>query len=201
MQGRLHGLILGGCILFLWPCLSSASTGKAIGDAEVLAIEAEPKGRFQAQGLGVSYHQTESGRTKVKVRGASELFLAKLRPVIEDNRYQDWTLKISTSSPDSQDGSLPPVIGKSFIEGDVINFEPRFPLGRGIEFWIGVSRALIEPELFSDMRGGELIYYSISIPKEDLSPVTYVESVFPSKHELPENLLKFYLCNHWFFCY
>jgi hypothetical protein len=193
MQRRLHGLIIGSCTLFLWPCLSSASAGKAIEDAEVLTIEAEPKGQFQPQGLRVSYHRTGTGNTKVKVHGASELFLAKLRPVIEDNGFQHRTLKVSTSSPDSQDDSLPPVIGKVSIESDVIIFEPWFPLSRGIEFWIGVSKAVIDPDLFSVMHAGELIYFSVLIPKEDLIPVAYVESVFPSKNELPENLLKFYL--------
>ena len=105
--------------------------------------------------------------------------------------FQVRSLRVSTSHSGSNGDTLPPVLGEVYIEGDDLFFEPSFPFSAGITYYVSVSKAAVDPELFGLMHGGEMIQYSVLIPKMEREPVASVAAVYPSRNELPENLLKF----------
>lgn len=85
------------------------------------------------------------------------------------------------------EGDQPPMLGSYQVEGDVLRFEPRFPLARGVTY-----RAVLDP---SKLPGAAakvaLVTAEFSIPRPKTAPVV-IEQVFPTRNKLPENQLRFY---------
>ncbi len=86
--------------------------------------------------------------------------------------------------------SLPPMTGTYRIEGDVLRFEPQFPLEPGVSY-----QAVFHPEYLPGQRGAasQPITAAFQLPPRDTTPSTVVTQIYPSADVLPENLLKFYL--------
>ncbi|MHB1422275.1 MAG: Ig-like domain-containing domain [Gemmataceae bacterium] len=84
----------------------------------------------------------------------------------------------------------PAMLGSYRIVKDVLRFEPRFPLVRGIAY-----RAVLHPANLPGHSGAaeEAIEKVLLLPKAKPAAPTVVAQVYPSKNELPENQLKFYL--------
>lgn len=88
---------------------------------------------------------------------------------------------------------LPSVLGSSRLEGDVLRFEPRFPLEPGVRY-----RARLHPGPWTGREAvegsaTEAIEGVFTLPPRSLEPKTVVARVYPSAGALPENLLKFYI--------
>lgn len=93
--------------------------------------------------------------------------------------------------PAGKDKAEPiPVLGRHYVSGGVLRFEPRFPLTRGVRY-----RAVFNPkQLPVNVEGFQKpVERIILLPKPQPAAATVVEHVYPSTDRLPENQLKFYL--------
>ena len=158
------------CILFLWPCLSITLMGKAIENAGVLVIEAEPVTGVGSHEISVAYHRTKSGEDSIEVSGLPDSTFATVFD----------SIKVYTVDPDIN--KLPAILGSWIVEEKNLLFQPRFSLQAGLNYFIQIK--LEQEKSFS---------FTFSLPQKDLSPVTSVAAVYPTRSELPENLLKFYI--------
>lgn len=84
----------------------------------------------------------------------------------------------------------PAMLGSYRVEKDVLRFEPRFPLVRGVSY-----RAVFHPAKLPGRAGSneQAIEKVLLLSKGKPAAATVVAHVYPSKDALPENQLKFYL--------
>ncbi|HWG45632.1 MAG TPA: hypothetical protein VN688_22905 [Gemmataceae bacterium] len=84
----------------------------------------------------------------------------------------------------------PAMLGSYRIDKDVLRFEPRYPLVRGVSY-----RAVFRPDRLPDHDGSseKSVEKILLLPKPKPAAPTVVAHVYPSKDELPENHLRFYL--------
>ncbi|SVD78829.1 uncharacterized protein METZ01_LOCUS431683, partial [marine metagenome] len=107
------------CILFVWPCLSVAATGKAIGDAGVLVIEATPVGEATPDGISVVYHRTGTDEDRVEVKGLS----------VFTTEAASESINVYTADP--AENNMPAIMGRWVAEADGFWFKPRFSFQSG----------------------------------------------------------------------
>jgi hypothetical protein len=81
---------------------------------------------------------------------------------------------------DGADGKTA-ILGTTRTDGELLVFEPRFPLAKGTRY-----RAVVSPA------GGAVVAAVLLVPRPETPPTT-VAAVYPTADKLPENLLKFYL--------
>lgn len=81
------------------------------------------------------------------------------------------------------DLSLPPMVGRTWVEQGELRFEPQFPLERGVNY-----RAIFRPG-----GGAPAVVALFKLPLQRAEPSTVVSAIYPSADVLPENLLKFYV--------
>ncbi len=77
---------------------------------------------------------------------------------------------------------VPPMLGAWQVAGKALNFEPRFPLTRGVRY-----RAELR------LPGAAPVISHFTLPVDDTESTTVVTQVYPSGTHIPENQLKFYL--------
>jgi hypothetical protein len=84
----------------------------------------------------------------------------------------------------------PAMLGSYRVEKDALRFQPRFPLQRGVSY-----RAVLHPERLPGRAGPaeKTIEMLLRLPKVKPAVPTVVTAVYPSRDDLPENQLKFYL--------
>jgi hypothetical protein len=84
----------------------------------------------------------------------------------------------------------PAMLGSYRVAKDALRFEPRFPLVRGVSY-----RAVFHPDRLPGRAGSteQAVEKVLLLPKAKPAAPTVVAHVYPSKDELPENQLKFYL--------
>src|SRR5688572_21798542 len=81
------------------------------------------------------------------------------------------------------------MLGTYSIEKEVVRFQPRFPLVSGVRY-----RAVFRPSLLPGPRADvKDIRADFELSKTKVAESTMVSHVFPSRSEVPENLLKFYV--------
>jgi hypothetical protein len=86
------------------------------------------------------------------------------------------------------DGQQPAMLGSYRVEGQVLRFEPRFPLAPGVRY-----RAVFDPSKLPGRPGkADLVAAEFTLPKPKTVPAV-VEQIYPSRGKLPENQLKFYI--------
>ncbi len=119
--------------------------------------------------------------TVVEVAGfdAKELAEVKERKLKPDDWPAVFALYVEREGKDTKGQT--PVGGNYQIVGDVVRFEPRYPLMRGVRYQAVFNRAEVNP-----------VVAHLLIPKPQLA-ATVVEQVYPTRATLPENQLKFYL--------
>lgn len=84
----------------------------------------------------------------------------------------------------------PPLLGTYRVSKEALRFEPRYPLARGVSY-----RTVFHPEKLPGHADSKepAVEKVLLLPKlKPLTP-TLVARVYPTKDELPENQLKFYL--------
>src|SRR5579871_4673720 len=84
----------------------------------------------------------------------------------------------------------PAMLGSYRVTKDALRFEPRFPLVRGVSYRVVFHPANLPGRAGSTEKPVERI---VLLPKPKPTTTTVVAQVYPSKEELPENQLKFYL--------
>jgi hypothetical protein len=91
---------------------------------------------------------------------------------------------------DGRHGKQPAMLGSYRVTKEALRFEPRFPLMRGVSY-----RAVFQPSRLPGHAGlsESTVEKVLLLPKGKSAEPTVVARVYPSKDELPENQLKFYL--------
>jgi hypothetical protein len=84
----------------------------------------------------------------------------------------------------------PAMLGSYRVTKDSLRFEPRFPLVRGVSYRVVFHPANLPGRAGSTEKAVEKV---VLLPKPKPTTATVVAHVYPSKDELPENQLKFYL--------
>ena len=102
---------------------------------------------------------------------------------LKEKPPSDWTALLSIRVASAETAML----GTYRIDKDVLRFEPRFPLVPGEKY-----RVTFDP---TKLPGGaaKVIVAEVSVPKAATEPTGIVEQIYPSRDDLPENQLKFYL--------
>ncbi len=109
---------------------------------------------------------------------------------------------LSKTSSDSDEN--PPLLGSYRLEGDVVRFEPRFPLEPGVCYRAefdparldALARVLLNRPGLTDRKHSSAtarLTADFSVPKKPAQSTTTVAQVYPSSTALPENLLRFYI--------
>jgi hypothetical protein len=80
-------------------------------------------------------------------------------------------------------GDVPPLIGTYDVEGDDLVFRPSYPIEPGVRY-----RAVFKPPW-----GGASVEKTFEGPRQDRTPATRVEHVYPSTDVLPSNQLRLYI--------
>ncbi len=88
---------------------------------------------------------------------------------------------------ENKDGEAPAMLGSYRIEQGVLRFEPRFPPVPGVHY-----RATFDPSRLPGGKGDKLTA-AFTLPRPTATPATVVQAVYPTRDQLPQNLLKFYL--------
>jgi len=98
-----------------------------------------------------------------------------------------FALYVDRGGADRKDQAA--LLGTYTVEKDVLRFEPRFPLARGVRY-----RAVFDAGRLPGRDGsdGKPVETALLIPKPK-TPPTVVERIYPTRDDLPDSQLKFYL--------
>jgi hypothetical protein len=100
----------------------------------------------------------------------------------------DWWVNIFSVRVDGPRPDVPPLLGEYSFAGDTLSFKPRFPLQRGVSYEARVNDRHIPAD---ENESYEPAVETFRLEKPATAP-TAVEHVYPTRDELPENLLRFY---------
>ena len=95
----------------------------------------------------------------------------------------DRALSVSVAS---RKNNPSPMLGTCRVEGDVLRFQPRFPLERGLRY-----RATFDPSALGSR--GPAIEAEFLLSRPPASATARVLQVFPTRTAIPENQLKLYV--------
>lgn len=110
-----------------------------------------------------------------------------------DAKSPDWEKAARAQIAGGSDAEIaqrPAILGSWRVAGNELLFEPRFPFLAGTPL-----RVTIDPPMLIDPKAGKSnrLTFDLHMPKKDLTPVTKIENIFPSRKVLPENQLRFYI--------
>jgi len=133
----------------------------------------------------------EGTALKITITGLGEAVLKAC--AARDAKSPEWEKAARVQIAGGSDAELaqrPAILGTWRVSGTELCFEPRFP------FLAGASlRITIDPPLLIDPKSGKStpLTFNLELPKKDLTPVTKIENIYPTKKVLPENQLRFYI--------
>ncbi len=128
------------------------------------------------------------GGVTVDVTGLSKEALSGLSRLGSDTEKWSSVLAVYVDRPGKDRKDQPAILGSYRIEKDVLRFEPRFPLAKGLSY-----RAVFNPSSLPGQKGTKPQEVLLSLPRPASKPTTVVTLVYPTSDVLPENLLRFYL--------
>lgn len=124
--------------------------------------------------------QREGELVSFRAAGLPPATLSALRALAPGDAR--WSQAFSVYVADeSAGGDLPAMLGAYTVQGDELQFTPKYALRPGMRYRV-VLRTSAKP-----------IVHEITIPEAPRGEPTKVVIVYPSADALPENLLKFYL--------
>lgn len=164
---RVPALAVWMALGFFW-VTSSPSRGDVI---LVWASEGDSKdARVEVRGLGRQHGQAVAHGAAEAEEGWAEI------------------LAVRVAQPDVRSALLtPPVAGAYRFDGEVLVFEPAFPLEPGLSYRAVFRDPLAPAETTKPMT------VEFSLPTPERERTTVVREVYPSADLLPANLLKFYV--------
>ncbi len=124
---------------------------------------------------------------RVEVIGLSADILARMQEADLDQARWNQILALYVVTDDET--AEQPMLGEYAIDGQVVVFQPRFPLQQGLEY-LAVFRAAGLQWQAAGLPS--TITQRILLPKPQRKPIV-VQYVYPSSRVLPENQLKFYI--------
>jgi hypothetical protein len=198
---QLLAILACGALSLGEECARAGVDPREQGDARVRAKRQPGQSKPSVEWETLAGDKT---RAAVTVAGADVGDLDALRmSAIEHGRWTSflWVRVVSEKRQGSTDN--PPVLGGYKLDGDIIRFEPRFPLEPGVryraEFDPAGLHALVQTGSFDPEAGrkgsgsSRKLVAEYSRPKQPARSTTEVVEVYPTPATLPENLLRFYL--------
>jgi hypothetical protein len=91
-----------------------------------------------------------------------------------------------------KDDAALPILGRYRVEAGALQFQPRFPLERGLVYRARFDASKL-PGAVGSAASVPVVVHEFTLPRQASSPTTRVAAVYPTRNTLPENLLKFYL--------
>ena len=85
--------------------------------------------------------------------------------------------------------NLPDILGRHHVLEDGVRFVPHFPFERGLSY-----RASFDPRPLRHPIFSEVLTREFSLPRDQATVPPEVTQIFPAADDLPENLLRFYVC-------
>jgi hypothetical protein len=133
-----------------------------------------------------------------EVRGIDPASLSKFSEHATQGKWPEL-FKVQVVGQAADGEELPPLAGSYIAADDRIIFKPQFPIERGSRY-----RAQFFPDRLAMGQAGssatpagpdeaDPTVADFMLPKPPIEATTTVSHVFPSKDELPENQLKFYI--------
>lgn len=141
----------------------------------MLKVDADPD-RPGSQGVGICALDPDFMAALARYLGAGGLFESMLRVTVA-----------RTGAPIGDD--LPDVAGRYHVLEDGVWFVPHFPFERGLSY-----RASFDPRPLGPSTRSDVLTLEFVVPKQRRSLLTGVTHIFPTSDDLPENLLRFYVC-------
>src|SRR5437868_5116376 len=102
---------------------------------------------------------------------------------LDDHRRQQVLRLFVADAP----SGAPSVSGMVTRHGGELIFTPRYPFEPGMSYRAEFQASLLSP-------GQDTVSSQLSISAPPSQAVTRVDAIYPSSDELPENLLRFYIC-------
>ena len=143
----------------------------------------------------IELHVDRLGHTTVDVVGlprseVEQIERSKLLP-------EQWTalLRIVVASDGGEPADRPPVLGTYAIADGTLRFTPQFPFDPGERYHVVLDRSSLGQSRL-DPASSRLpsIEAFVELPAAHVQSLTRVTTVYPSGNELPENLLRMYIC-------
>jgi hypothetical protein len=124
----------------------------------------------------------------VEICGLDPGLMVSLRRYLQAGARPESVFQVAVVPAESSIGDdVPDVFGRYCLLEDGIRFIPHFPFERGLSF-----RASFDPQPLG--RDADVLTHEFSLPKAQSTVQTEVQHIYPSCNELPENLLRFYVC-------
>lgn len=152
-------------------------TSLALVCSECLAEESAPR---------ISLAGSADQGYAIEITGLAAAEVQRLAALSADERDKAFTVSVGVEASD-----LPPLGGTLTSSGDVLRFQPRFPLEPGLSY-----RAVLHPtpdENTAAPNKTAPLVQVIEVPASDSDPTTVVTQIYPTAAILPENQLKFYI--------
>src|SRR5262249_29957507 len=187
-------LILGAILLLERSAPVCSASRPADQPAEPAAAPPTP----QVPSLRWISRKPDGTDAAVEVRGVHHNDLAALSKIAMTR--ERWTSLLAVrviTDPPARTIGTPPLLGRYYVDGEVIRFVPRFPLEPGLryraEFDASATNVITKTAVNSVPPGSARLAADYSPPKRAPRPPARVPHVYPSRAVLPENLLRFYI--------
>ncbi|MCE9533198.1 MAG: hypothetical protein K8T89_19040, partial [Planctomycetes bacterium] len=138
--------------------------------------------------LDAVLEKSTDGKTRIAVRGLDQARLAACAKGTTD--WESLARVQVASGTATEIGQRPALLGTWSVADAKLIFTPRFPLGDGVSLRVSLDRFRLVDEA---LKPGVMLLLHLETPRKDLTPVTEVERVFPTRNKLPENQLRFYI--------
>jgi hypothetical protein len=126
----------------------------------------------------------------VGVRGLDAGLMVLLRRYLQAGGLLQSLLKVKVARTGaSQDVDLPDMMGCYEILEDGVRFIPYFPFEPGLPY-----QARFDPRPLGRPEFSDTLTLDFSLPPGPRATIPQVTGIFPSSDQLPENLLRFYIC-------
>jgi hypothetical protein len=145
-----------------------------------------------AADLAVSLEKNKDGKpSAIAVGGLDDDVLSAC--IAREAKSPDWAAGAAVrigGGKAEEIAQRAPMLGAWHVAGKRLVFEPRFPFLPGSSLHVTVDRLLLANPLShkSDPKS-----FDLQMPKRDLTPVTRIEQIYPTRKQLPENQLRFYI--------
>ncbi len=172
-----------------------SSTRAAVASAALVLMTA-CHGRSQSPSAPrIELRVDHPGRSTVDVVGLPQSELdqverSKLLP-------EQWTalLRVVVASEGGEPADRPSVLGTYAIADGKLRFTPQFPFDPGQRYHVVFDRSSLGRSVSGPASSPHpSIEAFIELPAAHLHPTTRVTGVYPSGSELPENVLRMYIC-------
>ncbi|HMJ64069.1 MAG TPA: hypothetical protein VK615_01870 [Candidatus Binatia bacterium] len=131
----------------------------------------------------------ETNRIAVEVVGLNSTQVAHLRRAQWSNDQWHRLLSVQVDHEDTTQLFLPDMLGSYTISNQTPRFNPQFPLQPGIRY-----RAIFRPQNLPGGASDKPLVSTFTVPAITPTTLASVIQIFPSTDQVPENLLKFYVC-------